>query len=197
MPSTERNQPIDPRLVKALSHPLRERILLHMAEHPEGASSVQLSRAWGRDIGTIAYHVKRLEALGLLRLTRRVARRGAIEHRYAFSQSALTDIPLLAELLNRTSPRRATAADLGTALRRLRERRGMKPVQLARAAGLDVEQLLAIEGRRRRSAIADAARSHGQPRCLVLRPTRLTLAEMHTTSCSSKRSSTYIRSKRA
>lgn len=52
---------------------------------------------------------------------------------------------MLAELLNRPSPRRATPADIGTALRRLRERRGMKPVQLARAAGMDVEQLLAIE----------------------------------------------------
>ena len=48
----------DPRYVKALSHPLRVRILAMLRERT--ASPSQLSRWLGATLGTTAYHVRSL-----------------------------------------------------------------------------------------------------------------------------------------
>jgi DNA-binding transcriptional ArsR family regulator len=67
--------------VKALSHPLRVRILGILEEQP--ASPVELTNLLdGPTLGTVSYHVRRLNELGLLELVRETPRRGAIEHHY-------------------------------------------------------------------------------------------------------------------
>lgn len=70
----------DPRYVKALSHPLRVRILALLEE--EKSSPVQLSKRLGAPLGTVAYHVRTLHELGLLEDAGTTPRRGAVEHHY-------------------------------------------------------------------------------------------------------------------
>jgi DNA-binding transcriptional ArsR family regulator len=70
----------DPRLVKAMSHPLRVRILAMLDERE--ASPNQLSGWLGASLGTVAYHVRTLEQLGLIELVGEVPVRGAVEHYY-------------------------------------------------------------------------------------------------------------------
>jgi DNA-binding transcriptional ArsR family regulator len=71
----------DPRLIKALAHPLRVRIL-SVLETRELASPNELSEELGVSLGVVSYHVRRLHALGFLELVKRTPRRGAIEHHY-------------------------------------------------------------------------------------------------------------------
>src|SRR5204862_7829579 len=67
---TMAHQPItsinDPRYVKAISHPLRVRILAMLQERT--ASPSQLSEWLGATLGTTAYHVRALHKLGLIEL---------------------------------------------------------------------------------------------------------------------------------
>jgi DNA-binding transcriptional ArsR family regulator len=72
---------VDSRVVKALGHPTRVRIL-NVLRDRELASPVELSHELGVALGTIGYHVRRLETLGFIELARRTQRRGAIEHHY-------------------------------------------------------------------------------------------------------------------
>jgi DNA-binding transcriptional ArsR family regulator len=76
-----RDRPLDPNLAKALSHPLRQRILERLSVGGE-ASPSQLSRALDEPLGNVAYHVRILHRLGFVELvgTRQV--RGALEHHY-------------------------------------------------------------------------------------------------------------------
>jgi len=73
--------PVDARVVKALGHPTRVRILEILRDR-ELASPVELSSELRIALGTIGYHVRRLEQLGFIELARRTQRRGAIEHHY-------------------------------------------------------------------------------------------------------------------
>jgi DNA-binding transcriptional ArsR family regulator len=70
----------DPRFVKAMSHPLRERILAMLDERK--ASPNQLAGWLGATLGTVAYHVRTLEQLGLIELVDETRVRGAVEHHY-------------------------------------------------------------------------------------------------------------------
>jgi DNA-binding transcriptional ArsR family regulator len=70
----------DPRYVKAMSHPLRVRILAMLDERM--ASPNQLSGWLGASLGTVAYHVRTLEELGLIELVDETRVRGAVEHHY-------------------------------------------------------------------------------------------------------------------
>jgi len=72
---------VDTRVVKALGHPTRVQIL-NVLRDRELASPVELSAELGVALGTIGYHVRRLEQLGFIELARRTQRRGAIEHHY-------------------------------------------------------------------------------------------------------------------
>jgi DNA-binding transcriptional ArsR family regulator len=67
-------------LSKAMSHPLRVRILALLDERT--ASPVELAGWLGASLGTTAYHVRTLERLGLIELVRETPVRGAIEHHY-------------------------------------------------------------------------------------------------------------------
>jgi DNA-binding transcriptional ArsR family regulator len=70
----------DPRYVKAMSHPLRVRILAMLDERK--ASPNQLAGWLGASLGTVAYHVRTLEQLGLIELVDETRVRGAVEHHY-------------------------------------------------------------------------------------------------------------------
>jgi DNA-binding transcriptional ArsR family regulator len=70
----------DPRYVKAMSHPLRVRILALLDER--AASPVELAGWLGATLGTVAYHVRTLERMGLISLVRETRVRGAVEHHY-------------------------------------------------------------------------------------------------------------------
>ena len=87
----------DPRLVKALAHPLRVEILGVLEERV--ASPSDLAEELGAPLGNVSYHVRTLTELGLLKLVRRRTRRGAVEHYYratgraTVSDSAWSQVP--------------------------------------------------------------------------------------------------------
>ena len=69
-----------PRLERALSHPLRVRILAILDE--QTTSAVEISRTLRAEIGVVSYHIRTLHRLGLLELVRETPRRGAIQRYY-------------------------------------------------------------------------------------------------------------------
>jgi DNA-binding transcriptional ArsR family regulator len=72
------------KLSKALGHPLRFAIISALREHGE-LSPVELSRERGEALGTIAYHFGALAKAGVIEISGRVPRRGALEHRYSLT----------------------------------------------------------------------------------------------------------------
>jgi len=80
----------DPRYVKALSHPIRVRVLALLEERM--ASPVELAEVLGVSLGSVSYHVRNLHRLGLIELKKETRRRGAIEHHYrAKERPTVTD----------------------------------------------------------------------------------------------------------
>src|SRR3954470_20334770 len=71
----------DPRFLKAVSHPVRVRILAMLDEG--SASPKVLADRLGISLGVVAYHVRTLHELDLLKLVGTRQRRGATEHMYA------------------------------------------------------------------------------------------------------------------
>ena len=71
---------VDPRLMKALSHPLRQRILQVLNQRV--ASPAELSQELGESLGNVSYHVKILAELEAIELVRTAPVRGALEHFY-------------------------------------------------------------------------------------------------------------------
>ncbi|MEA2421763.1 MAG: hypothetical protein QOF55_862 [Thermoleophilaceae bacterium] len=70
----------DPRLVKALAHPLRVQILSTLEDRI--ASPSDLAQELDAPLGNVSYHVRTLADLGLVKLVKRRTRRGAVEHYY-------------------------------------------------------------------------------------------------------------------
>lgn len=70
----------DPKVAKALAHPLRARLLGALEDRT--ASPSELAAELDVPLGVLSYHIRRLTALGFLTLVRRVPRRGAVEHYY-------------------------------------------------------------------------------------------------------------------
>lgn len=66
---------------KALSHPLRVRILEALAAD-EPSSPAKLSVTLDEPLGNVSYHVKTLSELGMVELVSTAPRRGAVEHYY-------------------------------------------------------------------------------------------------------------------
>jgi DNA-binding transcriptional ArsR family regulator len=81
---------LDDRLVKALAHPLRWRIVETMVERGE-ASPVQLARLLDEPLATVSHHTRVLRDLGCIELTRTEPRRGAVEHYYRALMPAFFD----------------------------------------------------------------------------------------------------------
>jgi len=104
----------DPRYVKALSHPLRVRILALLEEQEH--SPVRLAERLHASLGTVSYHVRTLERLGLAELVRTTPRRGAIEHHYrARSRPTVSDLAWAA------APPAAKHALVGATLQQLHD----------------------------------------------------------------------------
>lgn len=70
----------DPRLVKALAHPLRVSIMQALKDRT--ASPSELAEELGVPLPNLSYHIRMLVGLGLIKLVRTRPRRGAIEHYY-------------------------------------------------------------------------------------------------------------------
>ncbi len=104
----------DPRYVKALSHPLRVRILAMLQERT--ASPSQLSEWLGATLGTTAYHVRSLHQLGLIELADETRVRGAIEHHYRAGKR-----PMVSEEAWAQAPPIAKQAAVGSALQMVDE----------------------------------------------------------------------------
>jgi DNA-binding transcriptional ArsR family regulator len=104
----------DPRYVKALSHPLRVRILAMLQERT--ASPSELSQWLGATLGTTAYHVRSLHRLGLIELADETRVRGAIEHHYRAGRR-----PMVSEEAWAQAPPVAKQAAVGSALQTIDE----------------------------------------------------------------------------
>jgi DNA-binding transcriptional ArsR family regulator len=79
---TKRVQDIDdPRLVKALAHPVRVRIL-GILEH-RTATPKELAAELALPLENTSYHVRALREFGFIKLERKRQVRGAIEHHYS------------------------------------------------------------------------------------------------------------------
>jgi DNA-binding transcriptional ArsR family regulator len=74
-------------LAKALSHPLRQRILEAFNQGID--SPREISEAIGAKLGDVGYHVRKLNELGLIELVRTEQRRGAVKHFYRPTQRAM------------------------------------------------------------------------------------------------------------
>lgn len=70
----------DPRLIKALAHPLRIRILALLDRRV--SSAADLAQELDASVSVIAEHVRALERLGLIELIKKSARGGAADHKY-------------------------------------------------------------------------------------------------------------------
>ncbi|MGH2762666.1 MAG: helix-turn-helix domain-containing protein [Thermoleophilaceae bacterium] len=80
----------DPRLVKALAHPLRLRILSVLEERT--ASPKEISDEVDAPLTHVSYHVRQLAELGVIKLVRTRQVRGAIEHHYRLeARPSITD----------------------------------------------------------------------------------------------------------
>jgi DNA-binding transcriptional ArsR family regulator len=71
---------VDPRLAKALSHPMRGRILAILNE--QVASPNEIAQMIDERLPNVSYHVRALHDLECIELVRTAQRRGAIEHYY-------------------------------------------------------------------------------------------------------------------
>jgi DNA-binding transcriptional ArsR family regulator len=91
----------DPRLVKALAHPLRLQILSIVEQRT--ASPKELAREIGAPLTHVSYHVRQLAELGVIKLVRTTPRRGAVEHHYrmearpSITEEAWRDAPEIAK----------------------------------------------------------------------------------------------------
>jgi DNA-binding transcriptional ArsR family regulator len=89
---------VEPRLIKALGHPLRQRVLHALNEGV--ASPSELSKQLGEPLGNVSYHVKILAECEAIELVKTAPVRGAVEHFYRattrpyFSDEHWTDLPL-------------------------------------------------------------------------------------------------------
>lgn len=79
----DRPEVIDQRLVKALAHPLRIKILEVLTERV--ASPIRLSDDLDTGLSHVAYHTRALDKCGCLELVDTAQRRGATEHFYKAS----------------------------------------------------------------------------------------------------------------
>ena len=71
---------VDPRIAKALSHPMRARILAILNERV--ASPNEIAEMIDERLPNVSYHVRALLDLGCIELVSTAQRRGAIEHYY-------------------------------------------------------------------------------------------------------------------
>jgi DNA-binding transcriptional ArsR family regulator len=76
----EGGEKIEQRLAKALTHPVRMRVLTLLNQ--KVASPSELAGELDEPLGNVSYHVRMLLDLGLIELVGTTPRRGAVEHHY-------------------------------------------------------------------------------------------------------------------
>jgi DNA-binding transcriptional ArsR family regulator len=103
---------LDEALLKAISHPLRHRVLSMLDQRV--ASPNEISRELGLPLGRVSYHVRLLHDLGAIELVRTEPRRGALEHFYTAVMRAWFNEEEWARL-----PRAARRGILGQNLQRI------------------------------------------------------------------------------
>jgi DNA-binding transcriptional ArsR family regulator len=88
---------VEPRLIKALGHPLRQRVLQALNEGV--ASPSELSKKLSEPLGNVSYHVKILAECDAIELVKTAPVRGAVEHFYRatirpyFDDDSWADLP--------------------------------------------------------------------------------------------------------
>jgi DNA-binding transcriptional ArsR family regulator len=93
---------LDQRLVKAISHPIRHRVLVLLNDRI--SSPNEIANELGESLGRVSYHVRRLADIGAIELVRTEPRRGAVEHFYRATARAWfsdTDWALLPKMTRR------------------------------------------------------------------------------------------------
>ena len=75
-----KDPPIDQRIMKALSHPLRVRMLTLLNQKVSSPS--ELAEELDEPLGNVSYHMRFLADLKMVKLVRTEPRRGAVEHYY-------------------------------------------------------------------------------------------------------------------
>src|SRR5689334_13232978 len=76
----DRAPTLDERMLRAVAHPLRFRVLVALGE--EVSSPNQVAQKLGEPLGRVAHHVRLLARLGAIELVSTRPRRGATEHFY-------------------------------------------------------------------------------------------------------------------
>jgi DNA-binding transcriptional ArsR family regulator len=71
-------------ITKALSHPLRLDYLRALSKRHQLSPS-EFARDFDEPLGNVSYHVRALYEADILEIASKVARRGAMEHRYALT----------------------------------------------------------------------------------------------------------------
>jgi DNA-binding transcriptional ArsR family regulator len=115
---------VDTRLMKALAHPLRQRLLIALSERV--ASPSELAEELGEPLGNVSYHVRMLVDLECIELVGTTPRRGALEHHYKavvrpiFDDATYATFPsptkraLMGDILKEIWQDVGAAADAGT-----------------------------------------------------------------------------------
>jgi DNA-binding transcriptional ArsR family regulator len=81
---------LDERIVKAISHPIRHRVLVLLNDRI--ASPNEIANEIGESLGRVSYHVRQLAEVGAIELVKTEPRRGAVEHFYrAVSRAWFSD----------------------------------------------------------------------------------------------------------
>jgi len=81
LPTQTKPAVIDPRLLKALSHPTRQHILEILSRGP--SSPIRITREMENvSLNLVSHHIKVLKELGCIELVDTVKKRGATEHIY-------------------------------------------------------------------------------------------------------------------
>jgi len=81
------------RILSALNHPIRRRIMRELVEGPASAS--MLSRSFGMDLGVVSYHLNKVLAqqCEVVELVESVPRRGSMEKIYRLKSEFPQDLP--------------------------------------------------------------------------------------------------------
>ena len=85
--TTKTELAVDPRIIKALGHPLRQRILQVL--NTRVASPSEIAAQLDEPLGNVSYHVKTLLEYDCVELVETAPVRGAVEHFYRATDATL------------------------------------------------------------------------------------------------------------
>ncbi|MDW5593465.1 helix-turn-helix domain-containing protein [Conexibacter stalactiti] len=140
-------------IARALDHRQRRLIFAHLERHGE-SSPLDVAEASGASLSNISYHVRVLHRAGVLRRTRRVQRRGAIQNFYVLDEDAVRYLEALRRVSpGSTPPSGEPADDWGTLLRERREKLDLQLDDVANVVGVTPSVLAMIEAGRAQPAL--------------------------------------------